>query len=106
MITVSLQEANVTLGLEEVRFHCEVSSDDSIPVIITWEKDDVPINMGADPRITINATELIIDLIGLSTNDIETNYTGEYMCIASDGYNIAKAKAAFKYGKLLWILFS
>ena len=46
--------------------------------------------------------QLIIDLIGLSTNDIETIYTGEYMCIASDGYTNAKAKATFKHGKLLW----
>ena len=102
VITVSPQDVHFTLGLEEVRFHCEASSDDNTPVNITWEIDNAPINMGTNPRILINATELIIDLIGLSTNDIETNYTGEYMCIASDGYTIAKAKAKFKYGKLLW----
>ena len=106
VITVSPQDVHYTLGLEEVRFHCEASSDDSTPVNITWEKDNAPINMGRDSRIFINATELIIKLIGLSTNDIETNYTGQYMCIASDGYTIAKAKAAFKYGKFLWNWFS
>ena len=102
VMTDTPQDVHFTLGLEEVRFHCEASSDDNTPVNITWEKDNVSINMATNTRITINSTELIIDLIGLSTNDIETNYIGEYMCIASDGYTIAKAKATFKHGKLLW----
>ena len=98
VITVSPQDVHFTLGLEEVRFHCEASSDDSTPVNITWEKDNAPINMDMDSRIVINATKLIINLKGLSTNDIETNYTGEYLCIASVGYTIAKAKAKFEHG--------
>ena len=99
MITVTPQDVYFTRGLEEVRFHCEASSDDSTPIIITWEKDGAFIDTDTDPRITISATELTINLVGLSTNATETNYLGEYVCVAYNGYSRANAKAAVKYGK-------
>ena len=107
MITVAPQDVHFTRGLEEVRFHCDASSDDSTPVIITWEKDDALIDTDTDPRITISVTELIINLVGLSVNDTEKKYTGEYTCVAYNEYSLAKAKAAFKHGnEWLWIQMS
>ena len=107
VITVSPQDVHFTRGLEEARFHCEASSDDSTPVIVIWEKDDALIDKDADPRITTSSTELIINLVGLSVIDTEMIYMGEYMCVAYNGYSLAKAKAAFKHGnEWLWIRLS
>ena len=90
---------DVHIALEEVRFNCEASSDDSTPVLITWKKDDTLISMERDPRITITATDLIITLVGLSLYDIDTNYKGDYVCVADNGYSDAKAKATLRNGK-------
>ena len=88
-----------TLGVKEVRFQCEASSDDSTPVTITWKKDNEPITISTYQRITITSRELIINTLGLSLNDIRTRYVGEFLCEARNGHSFAEAKAAFKYGK-------
>ena len=55
--------------------------------------------METDRRINITTRELIIDMVGLSSSDIEKNYIGDFLCEARNGYSYAEAKAAFKYGK-------
>ena len=100
MITTAPRDVLLAQGDQEVRFRCEASSDDSTPVTITWEKNEGSrIYMGMDPRITITATQLIINLAGLTSSYILRNYVGDYFCVAENGYSYAEAKAEFKYGK-------
>ena len=93
VITKAPEDVSYTVGTEEVHFDCKATSDDSTPVLITWEKDDARIYMEMDPRVTITATQLIINLKNLSSEDVKKYYGGEYMCVAENGYSLAQAKA-------------
>ena len=93
------QDVYFAIGVTEVRFQCEASSDDSTPVTITWKKDNDPVALNTYHWFTKTPRELIINTAGLSLNYFATNYLGDYICEARNGHSYAEAKAALKYGK-------
>ena len=97
MILNAPQDVYFVLGVTELRFQCEASSDASTPVTITWKKDNEPVNTYR--WFTITSRELIINTVGLSLYYAVTSFIGDYTCEATNGYSYAKAKAALKYGK-------
>ena len=99
MILNAPHDVYFALGVTKVRFQCEVFSDDSTPVTITWKKDNEPVSLNTYRWFTITSSELIINMVGLSLHYAATSYIGDYTCEATNGYSYAEAKAALKYGK-------
>ena len=78
----------VATGNDRVDFRCVASTDNSTPLTLSWRKDDAGLDTH-DPRVNLTEdnTLLRLDLHDLSLVEIEKNYTGEYKCIASNGYS-------------------
>jgi len=81
----------ITIGeTERIEFKCEASTDDSTPLTITWEKDDVRIYPSMDDRMTIHDNNsLFINVKNLTMEKVTQGYAGQYQCVASNTYSEA-----------------
>ena len=86
-VTVAPESFTYTTNETMLTISCTSETDDSTTLTVEWRHRGVTLRSGYDPCLNITEGHtIIIDVEGMELQEISNRFSGEYTCIASNGY--------------------
>ena len=86
-VTVGPESFTYTANVTMMTMDCASETDDSTPLTVEWRHRGVTLRSGYDPRLNITEDHtIIIDVEGMELQEISNRFSGEYTCVAYNGY--------------------